>query len=171
MANKVKFMSQKGTAQYPWLNRPDTAYHAEGQYKVNIKMSPSDGAELMKAAQQFANDNFGTKGDSAKMPWKIDTETGEVVFTAKSKYKPKFVDSRGQIIAEDKVPQIFGGSELKMSGNFYPYSNNGNGVSLQLGAVQIITLAESTTSTAFAPVDDGFVASNDNGAEENSYNF
>ena len=71
MANKVKFMSQKGTAQYPWLNRPDTAYHAEGQYKVNLKMSPSEGAELMKAAQQFANDNFGTKGDTAKMPWKI----------------------------------------------------------------------------------------------------
>jgi len=170
MANKVKFMSQKGTAQYPWLNNPDTQFNSEGQYKVNIKMTQADAADLMKQAQSFANDNFGNKGEKAKMPWKIDDETGEVSFVTKSKYKPKFVDSSGQVIAEGKVPTIYAGTELKVAGNFYPYNTGGNiGVSLQLGAVQIIKLTEQKSSMGFDAVEDGFVAANDDEGED--YNF
>ena len=58
-----------------------------------------------------------------KMPWKKDADTGELVLVTKSKYRPKFADSQGQLISENNVPPIYGGSTLKLAGNIYPYTS------------------------------------------------
>ena len=103
---------------------------------------------MLEKVQKVANDEFGSKAKNLRMPYKKDEETGEVLITAKSKYQPKFVDSTGQIIAEANVPNIFGGSVLKLSGNISTYDVGANkGVSLQLGHVQIIDLVEGSGLT------------------------
>ena len=104
------------------------------------------------------------------MPWKVDETTGELIFSSKSKFKPKFTDSTGKMMPESQVPDIYGGSVLRLAGTIYPYQANGRGVSLQLGAVQIITLADPVGSFAFEAEEGGFVsdgAVNDNASNDN----
>jgi hypothetical protein len=73
------------------------------------------------------------------------------------------------MISEHSIPEVYGGSVLKMAGTVYPYNAGGNkGVSLQLGGVQVISLADPVGSFAFEAEDGGFVAddaSNDNNNE------
>ena len=179
---KMNFSTGTGIAQYPWLTKPDFAFDSNGQYKVNLKVPANDAKSLMDEIKGIAKAEFGDKAGSARMPWKTDAETGEVVIITKSKFKPKIVDSAGHMIRDDQTPPIYGGSTLKLAGTIYPYKQAGNvGVSLQLAGVQIIELvseAQGGGSVNFAPVDGGFVAANDNPAadeasevEGGSYNF
>ena len=76
---------------------------------------------------------FGSEASKARMPYKQDAETGEIVFTCKSKFKPKLVDSTGALISGPNEPAIYGGSTLKLAGTMYPYNAGGGiGISLQL---------------------------------------
>ena len=168
------FRTPQGVAQYPWLNKADFQFDSAGQFKVGLRVKPDEAKELMAAAQEAANDAFGADGKSARMPFKTDNETGEVIITAKSKYKPKFVDSSGALIGQDNEPAIYGGSTLKLAGSMYPYNAGGQkGISLQLAGVQIIELSQGNAgSFSFDAVDGGFVAANDNAeAAGGEYNF
>ncbi len=173
---KLLFTTPKGIAGYPWINRPDTQFNPEGQYKVNVRMSKDDAKQMMEDCQKAANDAFGDKASNAKMPWKID-ETGEVVFICKSKFQPRLVDSTGQVIPDAKAPQVNSGSTIKAAGTLFPYSAGGNiGISLQLAGVQIIELAaRGDGDMGFGNEGDGFVAANENasdgGTQDASYNF
>lgn len=183
MASSVKktpFKSAKGTAMYPWLNNPDTQFDAAGQYKVNLRMSKEEAQPLIDAVKEAANEAFGPKANSAKLPFKTDEETGDTIVVTKSKFQPKFVDSTGQAIKTNNLPEIYGGSTLKVGGQMFPYNAGGSiGVSLQLGAVQLIELSESSNGAniSFEAEDGGFVATNDNGSTaaaagtEDGYNF
>ena len=174
---KMLFTSERGTCMYPWLSRPDTQFTPEGQYKVNVRMSKDDAQAMMDDCLNAANDAFGEKAKSAKMPWKIDDQTGEVVFIAKSKFAPRFVDSTGQVIPDNKAPQVNSGSTIKVAGSIFPYSAGGNqGISLQLAGVQIIELAaRGDGDMGFGNEGEGFVAANENtndgGSQDASYNF
>ena len=171
-SKKPTFMTSRGQAVYPWLNKPDTQFDANGVYKCQLKMKPEDAKELVDKMKAVANDEFGKNVSKAKMPYKKDEETGEIVFTAKSKYQPKFVDTTGQIIPEANVPNIFGGSTLKLSGNIGTYDVGANkGVSLQLGHVQIIDLVEGTGSNPFGKEEGGFVAKKGDDAGNDEYDF
>ena len=177
MAQKITFSTPKGIAAYPYITRADFEYNPEGIFKTKIKMSAEDAAPLMKAIEQAAADEFGSKAKSARMPFKKLDDTNEVEFATKSKFKPKVVDSTGKTIPETAVPNIYGGSVIKVAGTIFPYNQNGNvGISLQMGGVQIVELAESmgAASISFDAEEGGFVAANDNGAEATdgaSYNF
>jgi hypothetical protein len=171
---KLLFTTPKGTAMYPWLNKADYQFDSNGQFKVNLKLPKEQAKQMMDDCLAAANDAFGAKAKQAKMPWKNDDDTGDVIFVTKSKFKPKFVDSTGQLIGENNVPPIYGGSTLKLAGTMYPYTAGGNvGVSLQLAGVQIIELSEgSNDSVPFGAEEGGFVAANDNNPEEGAaYNF
>ena len=74
------------------------------------------------------------------------------------------MDSQGNLISENNVPPIYGGSTLKLAGTIYPYVAGGNkGVSLQLAGVQIVELSQGeTSSVSFTAEEGGFVAANDN---------
>ena len=177
MANKKKllFSTPKGTAMYPWLNKADFQFDSNGQYKVNLKLSKEDAKEVMDDCVAAAKDAFGDKAKAARMPWKIDEETGQVILVTKSKFKPKFMDSQGELISENNVPPIYGGSTLKLAGTLYQYTAGGGvGVSLQLAGVQIVELSEgSNGGISFGAEEGGFVAANDNddGAQGAGYNF
>lgn len=179
---KMLFTTPKGTAIYPWLNRADFQFDTAGQYKVNLRVSQEDAKELMGNVQDAANDAFGAKAKSAKMPWKVEQETGDILLITKSKFKPRLVDSTGQVIPESNEPQVNSGSTIKCAGTIFPYSAGGNiGISLQLAGVQLIELAErGETQLGFGTEEGGFIAAaaNDNttstdgdGAGDASYNF
>ena len=143
MAQKVTFETHKGKAEYPWINIPDTQFNKEGVYKTGLRVPADQCKQLRDAVAEYAQDEFGKKAANANFPWKQDPETGEIIINAKSKYQPKVYDSQGQIIVPSSIPQIWGGSTLKMGGTLHAYNSNGNiGVSLQLTKIQVIDLAE-----------------------------
>ena len=163
--------------RYPWLNNPDTQFDHAGQYKVNLRLSQEEAKPLIDEVNKAAADAFGDKANTASLPILKDEETGDVIIKTKSKYQPSVCDSTGKTIPSASLPNIFGGSELKLAGTLFPYQAGGrHGISMQLGAVQLIKLAENTNTAGiqFGAVEGGFVAANDDqpeGGEEGSYNF
>jgi len=172
---KLLFTTPKGIAMYPWLNKADFQFDSNGQFKVNIRLPKAEAKQIMDDCREVANDAFGDKAKQAKMPWKDDPDTGDVILVTKSKFRPKVMDSTGALISDNNVPPIFGGSVLKVAGTKYPYSAGGSvGVSLQLAGVQIIELSEgSNGGISFEAEEGGFVAANENdeGAQGAGYNF
>lgn len=175
---KITFTTPKGVASYPYITRADFEFNPEGVYRTKLKVSADEAAPLMKAIEQAAADEFGTKAKTARMPFKKLDDTGEIEFTTKSKFKPSVADSAGKVIPENAVPAIYGGSKIKAAGTIYPYNQNGQvGISLQLGGVQIIELAQSqaAASVSFAPEEGGYVAADNDNTEQSgdgaSYNF
>jgi|TARA_B110000908_G_scaffold13389_1_gene15453 hypothetical protein len=156
--NRVKFTSNKGRAQYPWLNQPDTAFGGEPKYKTNLIVD--DASALVDTINQIAESEFGKNWKSARLPYKTDEDTGETVFVTKSKYVPVFFDATGANLVGEQVPKIWGGSVLRVGGFATPYSVSGsNGVSLQLTRVQIIEPVSSgeQSGDGFDAVEGGFV--------------
>lgn len=181
MAQRQTFVTHKGTAQYPWLNKADTQFDPEGVFKTNLLVPQDQAKDLMDKLKEVAQDEFGKKANGARMPYKIDEETGMMAIIAKSKFQPKFFDSKGQVVTNP--PNIFGGSIIKIGGVISPYTVTGNnGISLRLTKVQIIEPVSQTGSglDGFEAEDDGFIAEDfndenttmeedDNGAS--AYNF
>lgn len=172
------FKTPRGIGLYPWLNNPDTQFDSAGQYKVDLRMKKEDAKPLVDAVKKAVNDEFGDKAKSAVLPFKTDPDTGDIIVKTKSKYPPRICDSRGMKLAEQHIPQIYAGSELILGGQMYLYRAGGNiGCSMQLGAVQIIELADAASGTgmSFEPVEGGFVvdveADNDNEEQGDAYNF
>ena len=167
-SSKKTFTTYKGVAVYPHLNKPDYAFNTDGIYTTKLRVPADQAKELMDTVQAVAQDEFGKKATSAKLPWKIDEDTGEVVFVAKSKFRSKFMDSSGKMIPDHSVPEIYGGSVLKLAGTLYPWNAGGShGVTLQLAAAQVITLADPVGNFAFEAEEGGYIASNDNNAAAN----
>ena len=166
-AMKKTFTTYKGVAVYPHLNKPDFAFNSDGVFSTKLRVPADQAQQMIKDIQAVAQDEFGSAAKTARMPFTTDEATGEIIFLAKSRFKPKFSDSTGQMIAESSVPQVYGGSVIKMAGTLYAWNAGGNkGVSLQLAGVQVITLADPVGSFAFEAEEGGFVAdeapSNDN---------
>lgn len=173
---KKTFSTAKGTAVYPWLTRADTQYDTDGVYKTKLRVPANDAKPLVDEIKAIATAEFGAnpKGQLT-LPFAIDEETGEVTFSMKSKYKPTMVDTKGQVIPSNQVPEVYGGSVLKAQGVLYPYTAGGRvGVSMQMGGVQIIELQDNPTNLQFAEEEGSFVAKqadNDNSANGEAYNF
>ena len=172
-----KFTTNKGSAVYPWLNRPDVAFDPEGHYKTSLRMSKDDAQPLMDSVKEVADKEFGKDAAKARLPFKTDPETNEIIVLAKSRYKPKIVDGSGQVIANDNVPPIRGGSTLKLAGSIFPYNKGANkGVSLQLSAVQVIQLSEGAGGTSMFEAEENAwtapTAANDNSrGGDSDYDF
>lgn len=160
--SKVKFRTNTGIAQYPWLQpgRPDTAFDAEGKYKVQLRLSEEDAKDVLDVIKQVKSDSFGPK-DKVRLPFDRDEETGEIVIKTQSKYIPAYVDATGKTIPNDQVPSMFGGSRLRIMGYVDPYTSAGSkGISLRLIAVQIIEPVSSQGGgDFFDSVEGGFTVS------------
>mgnify|MGYP000678068769 CR=1 FL=1 len=184
MADKRQtFTTHKGTAQYPWLNKADTQFDSDGVYKTNLLIPKDQAKDLIEKLTEIAKDEFGAKASGARMPFKVDDETGMMSIISKSKFQPKFFDSKGQVVTNP--PPLYGGSIIKIGGVISPYTVTGNnGISLRLTKVQIIEPVSQVgaDSEGFEAEDDGFVAEefNDESSNEakeedkdgaSSYNF
>jgi len=161
MAQKrVKFVTSTGRCQYSYLTKPDVQFNLEGVYKVNLIVD--DCKDLLDTCKQLAEEEFGKKG-KYRLPISVDEDSGEHIIKIKSKYAPKFFDSNGQMLAGKQVPDLWGGSIVRIGGTINPYTVSGQkGITLQLNKVQVIEPVDASTSQdseGFDSVEGGFVAS------------
>ncbi len=137
---KAKFVSPKGTANWPWFNKPDTRFDAEGKYKTDLLVPKGEASDLMSKAKSLFIEEFGeSELKKAKYPFNIEGDV--VTLKAKSKQKPVIYDAKGKKI-NDEV-NVGNGSTIKVSGMLGTYDAGGSkGVTAYLNAVQLIDLVE-----------------------------
>jgi hypothetical protein len=164
--SKEKFTSPKGTAQWPWLSKPDTRYDAEGKFKTDLLVSTEEAAPIMETAKKLFVEEFGEKAlKNAKWPYMVDDVTGGVKIRAKSGKKPGMFDAKGNVITKDLA--VGNGSVIKIAGLLQTYDAGGNkGVTAYLNAVQLIELVEFGGSASFEE-EDGYVFTAEETANDN----
>jgi len=167
MAKRNAFVSGIGSARYAWVHpdRPDTAFNADGEYKLQIILEPKAAERIKAAVMDVVMTEFkGEDIDKLSIPIDTEEDTGNVIVKMKSKFPPKFIDSVGTPIVGDNIPHVWGGSTVQAYGNIKAYEVNKNqrGISLQLNTVQIINLIDGGTPDGFEAVEGGYTAANDN---------
>lgn len=182
--NTVKYVTPIGTANYPWLNEPDTKFNPEGAYKVNMVFDKSPELDFMlkdlsKMLEDFYQDTINNP-KNAKVKAKIQKadlyETvGEDPNKVLIKFKQNAViksikgtfnahiaifDSKGKPCQDAKIG---GGSRIKICFTAAPYyvpSTRVCGLTLRPVAVQVIELKDiggaSAESYGFGTEEGGF---------------
>ena len=142
MANKM-YITPTGTAVYPWLNKPDTRFDADGVYSVTLQLSKADTAPINAVVKPLMN---GGKNNPIKAELDDQGEkTGNylVKFKLKALVKPKKSEPFSQspvLLDEDGnrlTALIAGGSKMKVAYEPFAYSALGGGVSLRVKKVRI----------------------------------
>ena len=182
MASKLKYPTEQGELQYPWIEKPDIKFDENGVYKTDISIPSEDAKDLVAKIKEFAKDELGKKAEKAHMPFKMDETNGNVVFRTKSNYAPLVVDSQGDPIVQN-LPRIRGGTVAKVKVEISSYDKGANyGVRLNLKSVQLIKLVEGTADDGdrFEKVEGGYVApkadlpassSDDDASDNDGYDF
>lgn len=176
---KLYFTTPYGEAIYPWLNRPDTQFDANGVYHLKLRVPMEEAAEFIDSLRTV-RDQFIAEQDPVKQKnWNVaevyddefDDEgnpTGNVLFKLKQRafvsykakdgteqsftQKPEIVDEDGNTVSE----AVWGGTTLRAKGEIRPYamaSSKTLGVSLRLSAVQVKELVTGTARATFEDSD------------------
>ena len=188
MVNKIEsHVTGLTTFKYPHLQKADTKFNPDGEYKVTVIFENGDGEVFSKLIEQefkksVENAKLQNKGKSIKtanLPYKTN-EDGQLEATFKLKavgkssktgntwtQKPAIFDAKGK--PADLTETIWGGSKGKISYQIIPYYTAmiGAGVSLRLKACQIIDLVTGQTggsSFGFSE-EDGYEAKKQTQAE------
>jgi hypothetical protein len=188
-----RFVTPIGTAQYPHLNKPDTKFNPDGEYKVNLEIDNPDAVATLvsfldeQMAESFGKakeENQGKKIKQADAPYTLDENTGKLTvrFKLKAKVTPKngeafeqkvaLFDAKGTPMVS--APNVGGGSKIKVSYEVMPFYTAliGAGISLRVRAVQVIELVEYTGSAGAGAYgfgeEDGYEA--DTTAPNNEFN-
>ena len=145
-----------GEAKYPHLNKPDTAFSAEGIYQVKLIVNKEEAKEDIKIIDEIIKEQLVTEGK--KQPNKTDAfqraplpyetlEDGRIQFNFKTKFKPALVDHNLEHITDKDV---WGGSIIRC--NYKPVgyyvAGTGLGCTLRLVGVQVKKLVEGSLGTA-----------------------
>jgi hypothetical protein len=164
-----RLTTPKGVAKWPWLNKADTLFSADGVYKITLIIPAAECVELCTALDAAADAAFEAAKAKAKSPViakqikradpygpaldDAGEDTGNIEFrfkmNAKVTYKdgtvkamkPFIFDAKGVQLAV--CPAVYGGSICKVNFSPAPYfapNNKQAGVSLRINAVQIINL-------------------------------
>lgn len=166
-----KLTTPKGRAQYPHLNRPDTKFNENGEYKVDLILDEADAEAFCQKIDELTEENWNNVMNKASAKDKkklekhypyeevLDEETEEATGQIKIKTKcnaqitkedgtviklaPKLFDKAGRAVPEDKY--IRGGSTIRCNVECVPYkvaATSKVGISLRLKAVQVLEFAE-----------------------------
>jgi hypothetical protein len=179
--NQIKIVSPKGTAVYPWLNRPDTKFSADGDYKVTLKVSADEAVPLIQKLDDIVSDYHKeqSKADpklaryNVSPPYEEEMDdqgnlTGFYLFKFKQKAKihtkdGRVIDMKVALVDASRTPttvNIGGGSEIKIAATVFPYAMSTTktiGLSLRPSAVQIITLVQGQSNVvSLFDQEDGF---------------
>lgn len=163
---RKQFVTPSGVAIYPWLNKPDTKFVPEGEFKVNLRLTAEEAEQLINQLGQEL-DNFAAeaikkdpkiKQFDKRMPFEEEIDdngdlTGSYIFRFKQKAKinTKSGDSFDMKVAlfdAKRTPttvKVGGGSTLKVAFTAWPYamaSSRSIGLTLRPSAVQILQLVE-----------------------------
>ena len=181
---KIKIVTPKATCVYPWLNKPDTKFNADGEYKVTLKVEAEDAAPLIKQLDEILKTykEASIKRDPKLSRFNVTTPyeeeiddqgnlTGYYLFKFKQKAKiqthdGRSIDMKVAIVDASRTPtdaQIGGGSEVKIAATVIPYAMSTNkafGLALRPQAVQIINLVSPMNGNVVSMFDDedGFKA-------------
>ena len=143
-----------GEAKYPHLNKPDTAFSAEGIYQVKLVVNKEEAQEDIKIIDEIIKDQLVIEGK--KQPNKTDAfqraplpyetlEDGKIQFNFKTKFKPALVDH----VLKPIDKNIWGGSIIRC--NYKPVgyyvAGTGLGCTLRLVGVQVKKLVEGSLGT------------------------
>ncbi|MCX4025652.1 hypothetical protein H0A36_28285 [Endozoicomonas sp. SM1973] len=166
---KETYISPLGTlGPFPRLNKPDTKFNADGEYKAQLVVPAEDAQKLIdrinKQYEEFYNElteeerkkkkKPKLKLKKADLPYEVDEDEGTVTFKYKLKAlikkkdgtiikrRPIIYDSKGKKVPEVTDIFIGQGSEIKISTLFYTWYTPtlGAGITLQFDAVQVIKL-------------------------------
>jgi hypothetical protein len=133
-----------GIAVYPWLNKPDTQFNADGTYSVGLILDKKSAKKINDVVKPLMN---GGKHNPVKK--ELDDqkqETGNylVNFKMKAIVRPKNGDAFKQapvILDEDgnrlTDKLIGGGTKMKVAYVPYAYDGMGGGVTLRLKKVRV----------------------------------
>ena len=177
------YVSPIGLFEYPWVNRADTQYNADGIFHVKLILSVEE-AEGLKAQIDAASlSAFEKETDKLtpgeKKKWNVfypyqmvedaeGNETGEIKFTFKQNRKFTGRDGK-EVIAKITIRdsndvvrddlQVFNGSEGRIRFSMRPIkmtSDKKAGVRLDFSAVQVTKLQSG--GGGFGKVEGGYVA-------------
>lgn len=179
MQNKkknVRYVTEKGTAIFPYLIEPDTKFNSDGEFKVKLKLAPDANLatakgdnvgnfqyfldELMeKSLAKAQKDNPDKKRiKTADDPYTFDDDGALLVnFKLKAnvstregktfQQRPALFDSKGKPFDGD---ELWGGSLVKVAFEAVPFYTAmiGAGITLRLKAVQVIELRQGGEASA-----------------------
>ena len=167
----VNFATTEGTANYAWLNKPDTGNEfSDDKYKVTVAWNNDDPmvAKLKAIVADAGQREFGdTLPSTFNNPLKDgdagDKEQfkGKVYATFKSTRRPGQVDSKNFELPEDVI--IMGGDKVRVAAAAKAYNGAQKGVSFYLDMVKLIekqNTGGSSASSVFGE-DEGYVIGND----------
>lgn len=174
--------SPAGIAVYPWLNKPDTKFNADGVFKTGLILEGAEAQKLkeeLDAASQVAFDEeTADLAPAARKKWRLylpyeeeETEeghkTGRITFnfkqnaTIKVEGQPKAIQIAIFDAADKEVhTPIFGGSTIRVMyrpRNTKIAASQQAGVKLDFLKVQLVKLAERKNDSGFGAVEGGFV--------------
>ena len=181
--NQIKIVSPRGIAVYPWLNRPDTKFSADGDFKVTLKVPAEDASPLIQKLDEIISNyqSQQTKADpklarySVSPPYEEEMDdqgnlTGHYLFKFKQKAKihtkdGRVIDMKVALVDASRTPtsvNVGGGSAIKIAATVFPYAMSTTksiGLSLRPSAVQILELVSSKSNVVSMFEDeDGFKA-------------
>jgi hypothetical protein len=161
-----------GIARYPHLNKPDTRFNADGDYKcdVRLKADETDTTTLIERLEKIRDDFFDAQDAKVKKTYKkaavftveLDdegNETGYVIIKTKLnangkdkttgetwKNEPKLFDAKGNPLPPSV--QVWSGSKVIVAGTVNTYAmakEKSIGVTLKCRGVQVIELVSGGT--------------------------
>jgi len=149
MASKHKIHTTPvGTAAWPWLNKPDTRFDADGVYQVKMIFNKKDIKPIktivdplmdggkhnpIKPEMDDEGNPTGNHIVQFKMKARVKTKNGEE-FTQ----KPILLDTLGNRV----VDQVGAGSKLKIAYQAIPFNQGAGGVTMRMQKVRIVELVE-----------------------------
>ena len=189
---QIKIVSPRGIAVYPWLNRPDTKFSADGDFKVTLKVDAAEASPLIKKLDDIISDyqQQQSKADpkiarySVSPPYEeeIDDQgnlTGNYLFKFKQKAKihtkdGRVIDMKVALVDASRTPttvNVGGGSEIKIAATVFPYAmktTKSVGLSLRPSAVQILSLVSGQSHVvSMFDDEDGFKTEDAPAAKDN----
>ena len=175
MKQKIEtVVSPTGIASYSWLTKPDTAFN-QNHYKVTLLLDKEEKENKDFVKKVNALHDEVSKGKSTKSPIKDgdkegkEGQQGKFVFTAKSQFQPKLIDTQRHQLTNETAPMS--GDLIRVALGLAPYDTGSNaGVSLRLKAVQLVDKRNqgSDVSSVFDDID-GFVEDSKSDEDETDF--
>jgi len=158
MENKAKYETLTtpiGTAKWSYLFKPDTQFHSDGLYHVQVSLTKEESKPFIDVIEKTIADEMAldtSKKKSMHSVYKLseDKKSYEFKFKLKAKVnwakgsfeqRPKIYNSKLEIM-DDSIA-IYNGSKIRIAFETVPYSSAfGVGVTLRMKSVQVLELAD-----------------------------
>ena len=166
---KIVLLTPAAKTRYSHLNAPDTKFDRDGIYKTTLVLDQNheDTKTFVRQIEEAARTHFWADAAKVNLPLSTDEGTGELLFKAKTKFAPKFVDSEGVLLNAKTAPNVYSGSTVRMYVKLEPTEAKGQYyLSSFIQIVQILHVVEDSVGSqdfVFPTVEDGFKARPDLG--------